>query len=414
MRAWIALTVLLALLLAAPAAFAQTVSSIEIGGTTQGAVTANDPAPSFFFEAAGPTTLLARIQVSPDQLVPVLLAAGSDNQVISTVSATPGMRVLESQFAVPGPGRYFVQVQGVNGSQGVFSLALLDVNALTPTPTIAPTVTPAPPAQALNSGATLSGEVSAAMPEQRYAIAGADGGLVIRIDSPSRGAPGFPAFTLTDQTGATLASLAGALRGGTLVLPADAGASYTLTVTFSGGEVQPYRVALLDALTYLVLESEALARLNAPPATSAPLQPTEAASVATAQPTPPPAATDVDLLLRWDGSALVMTNVAGVPVDISTLSLSGNNRTVDSGYWARSNPALNLAALPAGSCVGLRPLAYPDAPPLPPVCSDLGGWWSADIVYVWGGDSFNVYLNGTLAATCPSSAGQCGVDVPAV
>lgn len=406
MRVLSALITGLALLLAAPAAFAQTVSSIEIGGTTQGAVTATDPAPSYFFEAAGPMTLLARIQVSPDQLVPVLLAAGSDNQVISTVSAAPGMRALESQFAVPGPGRYFVQVQGVNGSQGVFSLTLLDVNALTPTPTFAPTATPPPPAQPLNLGDSITSEVSAAAPEQRYAIAGTNGGLVIRMDSPSRGAPGFPAFTLYDGSGAPLATLSGGLRGGTLVLPAAEGASYTLAATFSGGEAQPFRLALLDALTYLVLESEALARLNAPPATSIPLQPTEAV------PTPPPAATDIDLLLRWDGSALVLTNVAGVPVDLSTLSMTGNNRTVDSSYWARSNPALNLAALPAGSCVGLRPLAYPDAPPLPPVCGDLGGWWSADIVYVWGGDSFDVYVNGTLAATCLSSAGQCGVDLP--
>ncbi|MFN8379407.1 MAG: hypothetical protein U0452_12125 [Anaerolineae bacterium] len=414
MRAWIALTVLFALLLAAPAAFAQTVSSIDIGGTTQGAVTAGDPAPSYFFEATGPMTLLARIQVSPDQLVPVLLAAGSDNQVISTVSAAPGMRVLESQFAVPGPGRYFVQVQGVNGSQGIFSLTLLNVNAMTPTPTIAPTATPAPPAQPLNLGGSITSEVNATTPEQRYAITGANGGLVIRIDSPSRGAPGFPAFTLYDSAGAPLATLSGGLRGGTLVLPPAEGAVYTLVATFSGGDVQPYRVALLDALTYLVLESEALARLNAPPATSVPLQPTLSGPASTPVPTQPPAAADVDLLLRWDGSALVATNVAGVPVDISTLSMTGNNRTVDSGYWARSNPSLNLSALPAGSCVGLRPLAYPDAPPLPPVCNDLGGWWSADIVYVWGGDSFDVTVNGQLAATCPSNAGQCGVDLPGV
>lgn len=410
MRAWTALIIAAALLLAAPVAFAQTISSIEIGGTVQGAVTASDPAPSYFFETVGPATLLARIQVSPDQLVPVLLAAGSDNQVISTVSASPGMRVLESQFAVPDSGRYFVQVQGVNGSQGVFSLTLLDVNALTPTPTIAPAATPAPPAQPLNAGQSLSGEVSAAAPEQRFSIAGAATGLVIRLDSPSRGAPGFPAFTLVDSAGNTLAALSSGLRGGTLVLPPGEGTAYTLTASFSGGEVQPFRVALLDALTYLVLESEALARLNAPPATAAPAQPTSAPAAATAI----PAATDVDLLLRWDGSALTLTNVAGVPVNISTLSMTGNNRTVDSSYWARSNPALNLAAVPAGSCVGLRPLAYPDAPPLPPVCDDLGGWWSADIVYVWGGDSFDVYVNGTLAATCPSNAGQCAVDLPGV
>ncbi len=404
-----------ALLLLIPAAFAQSIGAIEIGGTVQGAVTADDPAPSYFFETTGPATLLARVTVSPDTLTPVLLAADSANRVISTVSASPGMRVLESQFSVGASGRYFVQVQGLDGSQGIFSLALEDVNAVTPTPTTEPpTATSAatPPAQPLIPGQSITSEVSADVPEARFLMAGANGGLVVRLDSPSRGAPGFPAFTLIDESGAELATLTGDLRGGTLVLPPAENGSYTLVADYSGGERQPFRVMLLDALTYLVLESEALARLNAPQSTPQP-----AATDAPIETTPtsapvPPTPTDVDLLLRWDGgTSLVMTNVSGVPVDISTLSLSGNNRTVDTSYWVRSNPSLNLGALPPDSCVGLRPLAYPDAPPLPPGCSSLGAWWSADIVYVWGGESFDVYVNGTLAATCTSSAGQCAVDL---
>ena len=403
----------MALLLAASVVAAQTVSSITIGGTVQGAVTASDPAPSFFFEATGPATLLARIQVSPDQLVPVLLAADSTNQVISTVSASPGMRVLESQFNIAGAGRYFVQVQGVNGTQGIFSLSLLDVNALTPTPTTVPltaTPAPAPAAQFLSVGQTIASELSAETPEQRFAITGTNSGLVIRLDSPSRGAPAFPAIELTDGNGQTLASLTGTLRGGTLVLPPAEGGSFTLTARHSGGDVQPFRVALLDALTYLVLESEALSRLNAPDVTALPT--TETALSPTNTPAQPPPAADTDLLLRWDGSALTLTNVSGSPADIRTLSMTGNNRTVDASYWANSNPSLNLGGIPNGSCVGLRPLAYPDRPPLPPNCDDLGGWWSADIVYVWGAESFDVYVNGQLAATCQSSAGQCAVDLP--
>jgi hypothetical protein len=414
MRTGLALLLGLLLVFAlVPAAHGQTVSSIALGETTQGAVTASDPAPSFFFETTGPATLIARVQVSPDQLVPVLLAADSANTVISTVSASPGMRVLESQFAVPSAGRYFVQVQGANGSQGVFSLSLLDVNALTPTPTTAPPTATPPPAQFLSLGSSITSEVSAEAPEQRFAITGTNSGVVIRLDSPSRGAPGYPAFTLLDGSGANLATLTGGLRGGTLVLPPADGASFTLVARHSGGDVQPFRVALLDALTWLVLESDALARLNATPLPpTAAGQPTSAAVLATSTPAPPPAAADTDLLLRWDGSALTLTNVSGAPADLSTLSLTGNNRTVDSSYWARSNPALNLAAVPNGSCVGLRPLAYADAPPLPPTCNDLGAWWSADIVYVWGAESFEVFANGTLAATCPSAPGQCAVDLP--
>lgn len=402
-----------ALLLLIPAATAQSVGAIDIGGTIQGAVTADDPAPSYFFETTGPASLLARVQVSPDALTPVLLAADSANRVISTVSASPGMRVLESQFSVAANGRYFVQVQGLNGTQGIFSLTLIDVNAVTPTPTFAPpTATPLPPpsGQTLDLGQSITSEVSAGTPEQRFIIAGTAGGLVIRIDSPSRGAPGFPAFMLLDGSGDALATLTGALRGGTLVLPAAEGVNFTLIASHSGGEIQPFRVALLDALTYLVLESDALARLNAPLPTPPPATEMAVTTPPTSAPTQPPPS-DVDLLLRWDGTALMMTNVSGALVDISNVSMSGNNRSMDSSYWARSNPALNLVALPANSCVGLRPLAYPDAPPLPPTCNDLAGWWSADIVYVWGGETFDVFINGALAATCTSSAGQCGIDV---
>lgn len=400
------------LLLLTLAASAQSIGAIDVGGMVQGAVTVDDPAPSYFFETSGPATLLAQVRVSPNTLTPVLLAADSTNRVISTASASPGMTVLESQFTVSAGGRYFVQVQGLNNTQGIFSLTLIDMNAATLTPAVAtptapPTATLSPslPGQMLGLGQSIVSEVNATTPELRFLISGTSGGLAVHIDSPARRALGFPAFTLLDGGGVTLAMLTDGLRGGTLILPPAEGTNFTLIAAHSGGETQPFRVMLLDALTYLVLESEALTRLNAPPATVAP-------SVAeTTVPASPPAPADVDLLLRWDGAALMMTNISGAPVDISNMSLSGNNRRVDSGYWARSNPALNLAALPANACVGLRPLAYPDAPPLPPACNDLAAWWSADIVYVWGGETFDVYMNGALVATCTVSTGQCGIDV---
>jgi hypothetical protein len=403
MRLFLTTLLAAALWLAVPAA-AQSVGAIDIGGTMQGAVTADDPAPSFFFETTGPASLLARVQVSPDALTPVLLAADSANRVISTVSASPGMRVLESQFSVAGGGRYFVQVQGIDNTQGVFSLTLLDMNAATATPTSMPptaTTTPPPPpvSASLRLDQSITSEVSAEVPEQRFAMIGAAGGLVIRIETEPRGDWRIPAFTLFDANGGVVATLAGDLRGAALVLPAAAGADFTLVAAHSGGAVQPFEITLLGVL-------EGLSPFE-------PAPPTEAALLATPTSTPVPAPIDVDLLLRWDDTALMMTNVSGAPVDISNVSMSGNNRRVDSSYWARSNPSLNLAALPARSCVGLRPLAYPDAPPLPPDCNDLAAWWSADIVYVWGGETFDVTVNGALAATCPSIAGQCGIDLPA-
>jgi hypothetical protein len=407
MRRFVNTLLAASLWLIVPAAAAQSVGAIEIGGTVQGAVTADDPAPSFFFETTGPAALLARVQVSPDALTPVLLAADSANRVISTVSASPGMRVLESQFSVAGGGRYFVQVQGLNGTQGVFSLTLLDVNAATATPTSAPpTAMPTPqppaPAQSLRFGETITAEVSAAAPEQRFALIGAAGGQVIRIETEPRGDFTIPAFTLLNEGGEVVATLAGDLRGAALVLPAAAGEDFTLVAAHRGGDAQPFLITQLDMLTW-----------QNPAQPGLPPPPTQAAVLATPTNTPPPAPVDVDLLLRWDGTALMMTNVSGAPADITDVSMSGNNRRVDSSYWARSNPSLNLAALPANSCVGLRPLAYPDAPPLPPGCNDLAAWWSADIVYVWGGETFDVYVNGALAATCPSSAGQCGIDLAA-
>jgi hypothetical protein len=81
-------------------------------------------------------------------------------------------------------------------------------------------------------------------------------------------------------------------------------------------------------------------------------------------------------------------------------------------FWAQGNPSLDLSAFPPDTCAGFRPLAYPDAPPLAPGCTDLAAWYSADIVHFWEGQSFDVRYNGAVIATCPTSDGQCGIDLP--
>ena len=58
MRTPILLTLMI-LLLGASAAFGQAVGTIDLGGTVQGAVSTDNPAPSYFFETTGPASLLA-------------------------------------------------------------------------------------------------------------------------------------------------------------------------------------------------------------------------------------------------------------------------------------------------------------------------------------------------------------------
>ncbi len=429
---------LLALVLALsvlPAA-AQTVQEIAIGGATGGQISDAVPAPSFLFSGRAGQTLTVRLEVFDSALRPVLLVATEDNRVLTTFSGPPGAQFVGGSFALSQYVRYFAQVQGAGGTRGRFTLTLLagvqpvQPPTATPLPTLPPTAAPpsatpsaATPSAATPSAATPSASVlltdllpgqieeagvSADNFEQVYRLRPAAFAQVLDVRVASEGAL---VITLRDAAGGDPIALFGArTRGGAIILPpfgADTPGEYQLSLRHAGGGfVVRYRIALSALLADApLLATSAAPTGNAPP---------------TAMPTPsvtpspsPIAPAQVDVLLTWSATEWMLTNISGRPLDLSTIAFSGISRRADANTWRRGNPGLNLSAFPPGHCAGFRPLAYPDAPPLPPGCTMVSAWWSDNSVGFWlEGNAFTVTLNGTQIAQCALAAGTCGVDVP--
>lgn len=105
---------------------AQSVNEISIGETVDGAVTAEDVAPSFFFDADADQVLTVLVESVTENFVPVLLVASEDNTVLATYSTATGETSATGTFTAPSDGRYFVQVQGANGARGEFTITLTE------------------------------------------------------------------------------------------------------------------------------------------------------------------------------------------------------------------------------------------------------------------------------------------------
>jgi hypothetical protein len=421
MRRLIALFVL-ACLLPLAAALGQSVETITINGGAAGAVTSTNTAPSYFFEATAGQVLTVRLETPSDGFNPVLLLADASNAVVNTFSGPPGQKVIGGTFTVETSGRYFIQVQGAGGTTGQFTLTLLPgeqpIQPPTPTalplPTDMPTALPDAGAGAQNvqdgvlmplivGGQTVTGGVSADTPVQMYRFLGMATEQALEVRHTGEGRFDFSLFAGDAET--PLASIDGVLRAAALVVPAGEG-EYRIVIRHAGvAFAADYAITLSPVVDGALIAS----------AQGAPVPAASPTALPTAGPSATPTALppgEVDLLLTWRFDQFIAVNVAGRPLDISTISFAGDNRRVDTSYWERANPGLSLTAFSPGACVGLRPLAYQDPPALPGNCRSLGGYWSADILVFWMGESFQVLFNGVPVATCQSDTGTCGVDVP--
>lgn len=391
-------------------ALAQTVGTIEIGDTLTGEVSASSAAPSFFFNAEANQVLSIQLTTATPGFMPVLLVADEQNHVIDTFGDSVGGRV-GGTITILGSGRYFVQVQGANGSHGQFNLSILEgdlpLDIATPTP--APETTPEVEATAetdgviqIQPGDIVESILDGSPAEQQYRLASAETPLVAQVSSQGeRDDSTFSVILTSETSGEVVGSYRSPVQAGAFLVPPSSG-SYTLTVSQTEGDSSLPFVVSLSAF-------DAGDLLQPPEPTLVPsptLLPT-----ATVPPTPAPPQ-DVDALLTWSDTALMFTNISGSFIDIRMLSFTGSNRSVDMTFWGQGNPALNLSAFPPEACAGFRPLAYPDAPPLAPGCGNLAAWYSADIVHFWQGESFDVRYNGSVIATCQTSDGQCGIDLP--
>lgn len=414
---------------------AQTVDTIGIGESKEGAVNETTLAPSYFFDAAEHQVLTVRITATTDGFSPVLLIADSNNQMLETFSAALGEKVVGGTLTIPATGRYFIQVQGSNGSRGEFTLILLegDIPIYTATPTLEPTAeptetvfettteatpetTPATPTTQENPltvlavGDSVELEMDADSTLRQYTLASGESAIALEV----RGGSSESQFSvsLTNNTTNNIVGLyQSPLEAAIFVLPPGTD-TYTLVLQHGAFESAETALAFAIAVSEYnpsAANAEAVAAL--PTAAEPSVTPT-----ATLPPTPFPTETpqpqDIDVILSWGVTTFMMTNISGAPIDVRLLAFTGNNRSADSSYWAQSNPYLPLDAFPPETCAGFRPLAYPENPTLPPGCYDLAAWWSADRVYFWGSAEFDVLFNGTVIATCATIESQCGVDLP--
>lgn len=458
MRRLLPLLCLLFALSPLPAA-AQTSDFITIGQTVMGEVSAQNIAPSYFFTVEAAGTLYTRLTTTRTEFIPVLLLVNtSDNAVLTTIGGFDRGAMLTAQLTLPAPGQYYLQVQGSGGTGGAFALTLSDVPIVDTTPEVMAeimtettpnallTVAPAPDLLIdLPLSTPISGVVNSAAPQAGYRVSSDGQPLLLTLSIPGEpnGAP--LVVQIEDEQGIEVASLRG-LPTSAVVLPG--GSSYTVTLRYEAVATlvnialpagirpeaavtdapalaaytllaQPYNPVLIAALMgnrVAALPTEALVPTALPAlivATNTPNAPTP-----TPQPTASLAPSDIDLALRWNGTYLLITNVSGAPLDIGDLSFDGAARHADADYWEQLG-TVNIDALPAGACVGFRPLAYPDAPPLASGCSDLAAWWVSDSLAFWlaadtdaGPGTFEVSYNRQTLVTCYTNAGACSLDMP--
>lgn len=439
MRRLLLLLCLLCLCLVLPAA-AQSSEFITLDQPVTGEVSAQNVAPSYFFEVDGARTLYTRLTTTSPDFTPVLLLVNvSDNAVLATLGGFERAATLTGELALPAPGQYYLQVQGGSGSSGNFMLLLSDSPitdaALDATPETAPDAnsTPAPTPDTridLPIGTPLSGLLDPARPQATYRVPRQEQALVLTFSVV--GVPDAVRLNVQvlDEQGEALAALRG-LPASAVVLPG--GGVYTVLLRYDAAAAEPpgqaaysLRLDAYDSARFdtarpgaedstlsaaLPTHTPSLNPLNV--ATNTPSAPTP-----TLTPIPSLAPSDIDLAIRWNGTYLLITNVSGAPVNIRDLSFDGANRHADADYWEQLS-TVNLNALPPGACVGFRPLAYPDAPPLASGCSNLAAWWVSDSLAFWlaadtaaGPGTFQVSYNGQPLATCYTNAGACSLDMP--
>lgn len=404
---------------------AQSAESIAIGETQRGAVTAENIAPTYFFDASAGQTLTIRLTILTPGFTPLALIGDSNNNLLGSINSAPGLESVFSILTIRADGQYQVQVQGANDTFGEFEISVLEgENALTPSPTptaeitAAPTATPderitatpteaRPPHALLEINQEMAGLLSSETPVLTYGIPPGQTARTIVILTDSNVEPPAVALEIVG-TGEVIAALAPPIFGGTLYLPAGENV-YTLRVSLRDGDTTSFRISLrpIAPLNFEQIGGFSPLVTNTPAPTATP------EATLTPEPTPTVlAASDVDIVLRWTSTQFVMTNVSGDFLDIHDLSfISPDGRQADANFWDRSG-TVDIFALPSASCVGLRPLAYPDAPARPADCDDLAAWWVSDTVVFWYAETFEVRYNGVPLQTCNVSAGQCMVDMP--
>lgn len=358
---------------------AQSSSPIGYDVPVRGAVTEGDRAPSFFFFARQGETYTVLIEPEAGFVPLALIAQADDNTVIGSVTGAPGLTRVFAVISIRRDGEHYIQVQGANNTVGAFTLTLAAGSAI-----LTPTATPIPPTE-LTALVPLLGMVSPQTPMQIYAIPVFDQAQTVTVTADAG-----VSFSIFTADGTTIGAVTAPLTGGSFFIPPGL-AGLRVRVELTGGDPAAYSIV-----------AEPVIQPDPTP---------EPTVIPTIAPTATPAPSDVDLVLNWSAQWFVLTNISGLFLDIHDLALRGGDRRAEASIWERTG-TVNIFALPPETCVGLRPLAIPEAPPLPARCDDLAAWWASDAFVFWSGETFDVLFAGTVLQTCQTSIGQCFVDLP--
>ncbi|MGQ9908552.1 MAG: hypothetical protein ACUVS2_06935 [Candidatus Flexifilum sp.] len=378
-RALIPTPLLVLIALALSIALAQSSSPIAPDIPVRGAVTEADRAPSFFFSARQGETYTVLIEPEAGLVPLALIAQADDNAVIGSVTGAPGLTRVFAVISIRRDGEHYIQVQGANGTTGPFTLTLAVGSAI-----LTPTATPIPPTE-LTAFVPLLGMLSPETPTQIYAVPASDRAQTVTVTADAG-----VSFSILTADGMTIGAVTAPLTGGSFFIPPGL-AGVRVRVDLTGDAHAVYSVGVGPTV---------------------PIEPTpEPTATPTAEPTATPAPSDVDLVLNWGAQWFVLTNTSGLFLDIHDLTLRGGDRRAEAGIWERTG-TVNIFALPPATCVGLRPLTVPEAPPLPTRCDDLAAWWASDAFVFWTGETFDVLFAGTVLQTCQTDIGQCFVDLP--
>jgi uncharacterized protein YkwD len=176
------------------------------------------------------------------------------------------------------------------------------------------------------------------------------------------------------------------------------------------------------ALLPATLAAQPLPATAPPPTVAATAPAQEPGAPVTATPRPPaastPGATPVpgnvtDVMLVYDGRSLTLVNVAGKPLDLTSLVIAGETQALALTRWQTPWLSGSLATFPSGDCLQVWAWTEGSDLPQPVLCRIRRGVINvAPEALFWAEGAFALRVGDAVLAACPAGSGTCAADLP--
>jgi hypothetical protein len=131
----------------------------------------------------------------------------------------------------------------------------------------------------------------------------------------------------------------------------------------------------------------------------------------TATPTLTPTPEGPEIEIVYDSRTLAVVNVSSHHVNLQGIEFVGTERTVPITQWT-TFVNVPLQNFPSGSCLQSWSWNESTQLPQPGNCEDRWSVLTLNPTRLFWSQGFEVFRNGSLAATCAADAGRCVVDLP--